>query len=143
MTLKAVKFVFTDLLDFDCSENCEDLAADIKKGLDSGLNNVVSIKDGNEKVIALAGIFELRPGVVEAWIIRGHSINEYPHAFFKLMYSIMYKFVFPIIGVHRVQIAVKKEWRKWAEKLGLNFECVLEAYDDDYIDYYQYSKVVR
>jgi len=140
--LKAVKFTFADLLDFDCSENCEDLARDIKKGLDSGLHTIVSIKNEKEETIALAGLFEFRSGVVEAWIIRGHKIDNYKYGFFKLIHSLIYDFVFPHMGVHRLQIAVKKQWRRWAETLGLEYECFLRAYDDDYTDYYQYSKVV-
>jgi len=140
--LSATKFTFDDLLSFDCSENYEDLDRDIKKGIDSGLHTIVSIKNEEKETIAIAGIFDLRPGVGEAWIIRGHKIDKYPYAFFKLIHSIIYKFVFPEMGYHRLQIAVMKNWRKWAETLGLDFECKLVAYDSDYNDYYQYSKVV-
>lgn len=97
-----------------------------------------------EKILAIVGVTELRPGAGELWLLPSVYVDYCKLSFFKYVRSLIYNFAFPEMNFHRLEIAILKGWdkgMKWAKTLGFKESHTCEAYDQFYRDHVIFYKV--
>lgn len=96
-----------------------------------------------EQIVAAGGLFVLRPGVAEAWLIRSADLAAYRIAVARLILSALNE-ALQVLRLHRVQAVVpvdSAKARRFAEWLGFVPEGVMRRYSGDGSDSILYSKV--
>ena len=121
---------------------------DIKQAKHFNMHNpsreLVSLLSSGETV-AILGLNVHKPGVGELWLIPSPLVDEYKFEFFKATRKLIYNYVFPVLQMRRLTIAIDASWEKgckWAEKLGFEKESVMKGFGDNYEDHICYAKVV-
>lgn len=96
-----------------------------------------------ENVVAIGGIYELWPGVGEAFAIMSKSVTKYP----KSLYSSFKSNIdagMKIGNFIRVQATVKADFPagiRFLEHLGFKEEGLMKKWGFDHCDYYRYARV--
>lgn len=94
-----------------------------------------------KEVMCFVGMLEIRPLVVEVWLLPSILVNMYPKEFFKsikrLIESVQKQF-----KLRRIQMTISETGLdKWAQKLGFGLEGVLSAYGPNREDERLYARV--
>lgn len=96
-----------------------------------------------EKILAVVGLIDLRPGFAEVWSITSEEIRLAPIGFHKLALALLRHYQ-KSLGLQRIQISVKEDYlegAKWAESLGFVREGVMRRYDPDGSNHILYARV--
>lgn len=145
MMLKTRKFSIEHIDNFLPKDDFYNLKRDLTESSENKNVDMITMFDSYDDVVCIMGVNHLRLGVAEAWLVPGVLVDEYKYSFFRAAHNIIYKYLFPIMGLHRIQIAIEKDWKKgnkWAKTLGFSFEGVMKAYDVHKVDHNLYAKVV-
>ena len=142
--ISVIPFEMEHLDDFKIKEEFPDLRENMEINYNNPSRDLLSlVRDG--EVVCLAGLNHHHPGVGELWLIPGYLVDHYKAEFFKTIHRLIYRFVFPELKMHRLEIAIAEGWekgQKWAEKLGFKKEGLMEAYYNDYSNHYLYARVM-
>lgn len=144
MTLRLEYFKLLDLDSFNPKDEYYNLYEDMSKALDNPNIDMFTMWKGGE-VICILGINHLRAGVGEIWLISGVLIDENKFKFYKCVTIIINKYLHGDMGIHRLQMAIEKNWSKgirWAKSLGFIYEGLMKAYDLNKVDHLLFAKVV-
>jgi len=98
-----------------------------------------------EGTVALLGLNMHKAGVGELWLIPSDLVDKYRFEFFRTVRNLIHNYVFPVLGLRRLIIAIDASWdegQKWAEKLGFEKESIMKGYGNNYEDHICYVKVV-
>ena len=142
--IRALPFDKSHLENFVSKTDIPTLKEDIVTAWNSGLHTVLSLRRDNQTV-CFAGVKDVRPGVGELWLAPSVLTEDYKCEFFKVIYRLIYRMVFPEMGFHRLEMAIATDWPegdKWACKLGFSLEGIAKAWDSKRRDHAIYAKVV-
>ena len=140
--VKAFKMEHLDT--FEPKEDFDDLEKDMTRNLLNS-NIVILTLIWEEKTLAIVGVNQHRIGSGELWLLPSIHVDSCPFEFFKSVKNLIYKFVFPALGYHRLEIAILANWKKgmrWAKALGFKISHLCKAYDIHRRDHIIYYKVV-
>jgi hypothetical protein len=142
--IKMTRFKIEDLDLFKPRDLFVDIVSDMEKNLLNPSIDMFTMKKNGE-IVCLTGICHRRLGVGELWLIPSDLVDKYKSEFFKSIFRLIYNFAFPVMGMHRLEIAILVGWDKgvkWAEKLGFTREGIMKAYDLTKQDHYLYARVL-
>lgn len=101
---------------------------------------------GNDKIVAVIGASLISKGVWEGWVFTGPDVKKYAKRLVKEVRDFSDWALTDGSnhgpGIHRLQIAVLEENRKWAEAIGFQFEGIVKNYHSNK-DHFMYIKVVN
>lgn len=89
-------------------------------------------------VLGVVGASCISNGVWEGWFYLSRSAGLYAKSIVQTCITLSDFFIKK--DIHRLQIAVRHEHRKWAKALGFHFECIVKNYHSN-IDHYMYVKL--
>jgi hypothetical protein len=135
LDLEPLNIFHIDELDTEVPNAKEDLLA----VLDSeGTKKGYAIMSPNNDVVGIIGGSIISKGVWEGWFYLGKKGSKYA----KSLVRTCRHFSDLVVehDVHRLQIAVLDEYKKWAESLGFQFESVVKNYHRN-LDHTMYVKL--
>ena len=133
-----------DLWNFEPKNKFKDLKGDMERNM-RDITKFMMTLVWKEKPLAIVGVSEFRKGVGELWLLPSVYVDECKFAFSKMVRNLIYGFVFPTLGFHRLEIAILKGWEKgmkWAKMLGFDESHICDAYDEHFRDHVIFKKVV-
>jgi RimJ/RimL family protein N-acetyltransferase len=136
-------FSLNDLEGFELKIPFEDLKLNMALNLRNPDRTMLSLIRDN-KLVAILGVNSIRSGVGELWLIPGKLVDKYRFEFFKSVHNLIYGYVFPRLGYHRLEFGIDADWPKglkWAAKLGFIAEGLVEQYTKGK-DHILFKKVV-
>ena len=139
--IRAAVFHPDDLENFDPKTKFEDLEKILTAKYDHPAVLMMTVMDG-DKVVAVLGLNEQRPGSCELWLLPCSDLNKYRVSFIKMCRKLIQDFVMEGYGYRRVEMAVKKDWEMgllWAETLGFKFSHIAREYapGEDHVVFYK------
>lgn len=96
-----------------------------------------SMKSG-DIMVAIIGASLISEGVWEGWIFTGSEVKKYAKSLVREARDFSDWAL--SVDIHRLQIAVLEENRKWAESIGFQFESIVKNYHSKK-DHFMYIKV--
>lgn len=135
--LKVTELQLSDLDSFNRADR-EDLIEDVKFNLGfPQFRRMYAMKDG-ETLVAIIGASYISKGVWEGYVFTCDDIHKYAKRLVREARDFSdWAFEW---DVHRLQIAVLEENRKWAEAIGFQFEGIVKNYHSNK-DHFMYIKV--
>lgn len=97
-----------------------------------------TMKDENDYVIAIIGASYISKGVWEGWVFPCSDVRKYAKSLVREVRDFSDWAL--TLDIHRLQIAVLEENRKWAESIGFQFESIVKNYHSNK-DHFMYIKV--
>lgn len=97
------------------------------------------------KIIAIGGIYDLWPGVGEAFSIMSETAFDYPKSLYR-HFKVNIEFGINLNKYARVQALVKVGLNagvRFIEHLGFTREAMLEKWGPDGADYYMYKRIMQ
>jgi RimJ/RimL family protein N-acetyltransferase len=94
--------------------------------------------------IGSAGVFQVWPGVGEAWSFFTPEIRNHPFFLHRIALK-MLPLIIEAGGFHRIYCNIWSEFGdalRWAERLGFCSEGLMRKFTPDQRDYYRYAKVL-
>lgn len=139
MILKATPTNEDHLRNFSPKEKGLDVFSYLSKSLEyPEIRPMMSFSD-KDKIVFICGLSFISEGVWEAWLIPSDIITKYKKSVVRTMKDFI-EWVFNFMPVHRIQIAVLEENKKWAQSIGFSFESLAKMYHNKK-DHYIYTKV--
>jgi len=119
------------LKDFEAKFPLDTMKTDLQTAMGDFRFEMVSlVKDPEDKLLAVAGLFEIRKGVGEVFTIPSVMVDRYALGYFRSIKKMAEYYLF-CRGYHRLQLTIAEGWdqgRKWARKLGFKEEGFMEKY---------------
>ncbi len=143
--IKIVEFRIDHLVGFKQSESNMDLELVMNENIINPSREVVSLI-GNDGLICIAGMNCLREGVAELWLIPGIKVVENKLEFYKSVKALIYGYVFKELGLHRLEMAIRADWKKglkWAKSLGFHQEGYMKHWNKEREDHILFARVVQ
>ena len=138
--IKLKQFHTSDIVKFKPKLPFENMKADLEIAV-SEYRYELSTLWRNDDIIGIAGLFNIRPGVAELFMLPSILVDKYPLEFFKATKDMV---EFCMRDYHRLQLTVDAEWKlgkKWARMLGFTEEGLMKAYSANKQDEYMFARV--
>lgn len=90
-------------------------------------------------LVAIIGASLISKGVWEGWVITCSDVKKYAKRLVREA-KLFSDWALSLDDIHRLQIAVLEENRKWAESIGFQFEGIVKNYHNNK-DHFMYIKV--
>lgn len=131
--IKVQPFTSYHLLDIEPSSFYDDdpTVCERMVGAENNENGRVRTIFKDDKIIAIIGLVELWPGLIEIWAIISKYASRYWLSFSKAMRK-MLDFWVDEMKAHRTQMLIREKFSdklvRWAEFLGFEFEAELKRF---------------
>lgn len=130
--IKMTPTILADLIDLETEVEIPTLFQDMEWCIEADHIDAMTLFNKDLKVICIAGLVHLRPGVAEAFIIRTKLIQTHKLEFYRIIKNLLDRCFDPKgYGLHRIQLSIDCSWiegAKWATSIGFKFEGIAKSY---------------